>query len=91
MNLRGWWYLIKEPEDLYYWSILKCPDFPWAQGMKDVQEWPEGLPHSSASLMGKQDLSIHSSEKKTNKQTNKQASARPEGVELECPLQSQAE
>lgn len=42
--------------------------FPWAQGMKDVQEWPEGLPQGSAILMGKQDLSMYSSEKKTNKQ-----------------------
>lgn len=42
--------------------------FPWAQGMKDVKEWPEGLPQGSAILMGKQDLSIYSIEKKTNKQ-----------------------
>ena len=80
MNLRGWWHLIKEPEDLFYWSILKCPDyFPGQKAwrmykndhrhlVQDVQEWPS----PSASLMEKWDLSIYSSEKK---ETNTHASS----------------
>ena len=90
MNLRGWWHLIKEPEDLFYWSILQCPDsFPgqkaWRMYKNDQRVYPK-----ARQVWWRNETYPYIAVRK-KKQTNMQAPARPKGVEVECPLQSWAE
>ena len=72
MNLRGWWYLIKEPEDLFYWSILKCPDsFPGHKGWRMYKNDQRAYPKARQFWWGNKTYPCIAVRKK---QTNKYAS-----------------